>query len=230
MIIGPDSYLGCPKCSEIMRARTLISGNSGGATRWSDGKTAYPMLWAPNPLAICPHCRRFFWRHEGHSYGWKGMMEEEIPNAEAITAKLVPAEEQDYYDALQQGFAGGNPLNERILRISAWWLRNDAWRWPTISLREQRRRKRFPDRLIPTTLTDIQRENLLALAKLLDDQEPQDRLLRLELLREMGEFKAALDYPVAPVSTAQTADAAEITRWCELGDTCVRRLPGIPRG
>ena len=44
-------------------------------------------------------------------------------------------------------------------RISAWWMRNDAWRWPIISLREQRRRKRFPDGVIPTTLTDVQREN-----------------------------------------------------------------------
>ena len=34
----------------------------------------------------------------------------------------------------------------------------------------------------------------------------------------------------SPVSTTQSADAAEIARWCALGDTCVRRLPGIPRG
>ena len=44
MLPGPQKAIYCPYCEQVLSYQTLSSGNTCGATRWSDGKQVAPMM------------------------------------------------------------------------------------------------------------------------------------------------------------------------------------------
>jgi hypothetical protein len=66
---------------------------------------------------------------------------------------------------------------ELYLRITAWRSANDAWRWNPNAT---------------TALSKDQVQNLHALSEMLDETEPNQRILKDEIAREMGEFEKCL--------------------------------------
>jgi hypothetical protein len=151
-----------------------VSGNTFGATFWTDGKREAPMLPETPWLAKCPHCGQFLWLDEavevgkeeafGHNESW--------PDAQ----RYEELSEQDYMAALGMPSAD-SPEKVRYIRIRAWWAANDrlrrAWRLGTGSLSEEARR------------------NMESLLTLLSEADEQQRLMRAELARELGLFEEA---------------------------------------
>lgn len=62
----PVSYVvACPRCAALHRSWSR-SGNTLGATLWSDGKVVGPMVPTPAPEIVrCAGCARFFWLRDG---------------------------------------------------------------------------------------------------------------------------------------------------------------------
>ncbi len=83
MIPGPDKVIECPKCKGLARVFTLISGNTFGARRWTDGKMIAPMLPSPPAITKCQHCGHYYWISDAKVIGelplW-GEKEREIPS------------------------------------------------------------------------------------------------------------------------------------------------------
>ena len=60
MIPGFARITLCPHCGGEKEIMSLMSGNSIGAERWSDGKLIAPMLRKPSPVQKCPHCGNYY--------------------------------------------------------------------------------------------------------------------------------------------------------------------------
>jgi hypothetical protein len=66
---GPDKILECPHCSAPSILPTLLSGNTIGATFWSDGKMVAPMLPDTPEITKCYQCGSFFWIEDAQVVG-----------------------------------------------------------------------------------------------------------------------------------------------------------------
>ena len=60
MTLGPPTRLICPHCGKAKHILSIASGNTFGATHWSDTKHDYPMLKSPSAVQRCPHCGGYF--------------------------------------------------------------------------------------------------------------------------------------------------------------------------
>ncbi|MBI3860294.1 MAG: hypothetical protein HY290_00200 [Planctomycetia bacterium] len=124
---------------------------------------------------------------------------------------VVPTE-HEYYEALEKGLAT-SPEQERDVRILAWWRRNDAFR----------NSGRPQDGRIDAA-SEVCRKNLEVLARLLVGEAEKVRLMRAEVLRELGEFESAKRI----LSQISSPDHREIVRQisslCDSVETCVREL------
>jgi hypothetical protein len=69
MTPGPIVIKSCPHCNQPFKILTIDSGNTFGATIWTDGNMIAPM-WIEYPLVIkCPSCGRVFWEEEARKIG-----------------------------------------------------------------------------------------------------------------------------------------------------------------
>lgn len=64
---GPANILSCPYCGGTKEVMSLISGNTFGATVWSDTRRHYPMLPEVSPIQKCPHCGRYYFIEQAKS-------------------------------------------------------------------------------------------------------------------------------------------------------------------
>jgi hypothetical protein len=120
--------------------------------------------------------------------------------------------EEDYYQALQEGFASDSQ-QERSLRILAWWRRNDAFR-----------RTSRAEVGCSAPVTGECRANLEALVSLLDEADENDRFLKAEVLRELGEFESAKLVLRRVTSGEYTAVVRQLNALCNSGDASLKEL------
>lgn len=59
---GNPQILTCPHCGKQKEIMSLLSGNTFGATLWSDNKQIAPMLPEISLVQKCPHCGKYFIR------------------------------------------------------------------------------------------------------------------------------------------------------------------------
>jgi HEAT repeat protein len=118
-----------------------------------------------------------------------------------------PAEEE-YYLALEKHLARDRQ-QERSLRMLAWWRRNDALRY---------RSEHVPP------ASEAWSQNLEALARLLDENDEDDRLLKAEVLRELGIFESAKEVLSCISSSKHRSVVRQLRDLCDRGDSCVRHL------
>lgn len=170
MFPGPTIIKHCANCAQPFEQETLLSGNTFGAKFWTDGKREAPMLPDQHALIKCPHCQALLWIDEQQTLGEVDWGErDQFKNARAY---LLPTFE-DYLAALESD--GLDLEKKQYVRRWAWWTGNNP------------RRKS----VTPQPLSAPETENLLGLAELLDESNDDDRLMKAEILRELGRFTEA---------------------------------------
>jgi hypothetical protein len=158
----------CPQCRAQVVQEETLSGNTIGATYWTDGKHEAKMLPDHPWLSKCPVCGGFFWVDEALE------VDTGFDAAEGKPKILAPSE-KELHELL--GGKGLTKDKELYLRQHAWWAANDAWRWNPNAT--------------PAFSKD-QEQNLKALSDMLDETEPNQRILKAEIARELGNFDECL--------------------------------------
>lgn len=215
MIPGPDQIIACPLCKGLAKHMTLLSGNTFGAKVWTDGKMIAPMLPRPPAVVKCRHCGECYWLAEAENVGTLGPPDskgQEINPTWATADEVEEPTEEEYYLAIEKGLAT-DVEQEKNLRVLAWWRSNDGFRNAPPA----------PGRGNPRTSAPW-KKNLEALANLLHDENEGERLMRAEVLRELGEFEAAKQILHRISSSNVAAVVRQLLSLCESGDASVREL------
>lgn len=214
---GLDYVVSCPCCEGLATHMTLISGNNLWAQAWSDGKQAAPMCPRPPEVVKCRYCRECFWLADAKLAGFvdpdkDGDASSSVDPAFAGAQRVKQPTEEEYYEAIREGFAADSE-QERRLRILAWWRRNDAFRGGLWALEGS-----------VASDSGAWRSNLQALLGLLDEEDDNHQLMKAEVLRELGEFGRAVEVLGRVTSAEFTTVIDQIRSLCEAEDTKVRVL------
>jgi hypothetical protein len=167
------SILQCSSCTGHISHHLLASGNTFGARYWTDGWRDAPMLPEEPSLVKCPHCRAMVWMSELEEVAEIDKFMDSAKDFPDAAGYLEPA----YADYLQYAAENADLSENRQLyiRMHAWWRGNDTRR----------------DIVDPEPLSEGERDNLVKLAALLTDDSDHDRIMRAEIMRQLGEFAAA---------------------------------------
>lgn len=171
---GPTIVRKCPKCSGIVLEMTSASGNTIGARLWTDGKFWAPMLPDRPMLAKCPHCAWVFWIEKSDRVGVLRLGD--TTNQYSGAKWLDKPTEDDYYALANSGTCG--PEEEEYVRVQGFWASNDA--------------RRFTDTTLVAQRSPAARRNLKQLYNLLPESQPDSRVLKAEIAREIGDFDSCL--------------------------------------
>lgn len=145
MLPGPMLIKRCDACDGLFKQRTLTSGNTCGATFWTDGKMGAPMLPRTPLLIRCPHCSSILWTkslREVDSYPtYRGFLIFEDDEAVGNSKRAAIERKEKAYESLPffalatfedlNAFADGAGLSseeELIVRRQAWLTGNDSRR------------------------------------------------------------------------------------------------------
>lgn len=171
-ISGPDIIRECPKCKTSLVQHTMLSGNTNGAVFWTDGKVDALMFPYMPLLVKCPNCRLVFWiedaqrlgeKPRGKSKEWSSVLEPGLPSEDDILRLLS-----------KKSFERNKEL---YARRTAWWLVNDMFR---------------ENESTQINFSTEQIKNLRALADILDERVPEQRIMKSEIYRELGQFQDAI--------------------------------------
>lgn len=173
------------------------------------------MLPQPPEVVKCQRCKKCYWLKKAADMGeedwFRGEGGQANPGGEAIPFVMEP-DENSYYQAIDNGLAVSSK-QKRHIRMLAWWRHNDPWRGNM-----QGRAPGF---------SAAGRANLEALMQLLDpagQPDENDRLMKAEILRELGEFAQASQV-LAQVTSAQYAEVVrQMQQFCDAKDASVREL------
>lgn len=175
-------------------------------TLWTDGKISCNNRIAEPELVLCPHCQAPLWINEMRHCGKIHSIWQQWEGGGKIAFYKEPAL-RDYATLLEQG--AGSKEKEHYTRLALWWAGNDA--------------RRRPDSRAPGP-GFRERANMTALAELLDEADACDRVVKAELMRELGRFeeaRALLERPVDPT----LLDLVEVIGWLvDSGDTRVAEV------
>jgi hypothetical protein len=178
MLPGPTIIRKCSSCSGYIEQFQITSGNTFGVKIWTDGWRDAPMMPDQPLLVECPHCKALIWIEELEKTGeidqWGGR-----DYKKGSEPYNTPGFDR-YLEFLKAGKI--TPEKVQYIRMRAWWAGNDA-------RRETGKKK---------PLSDTEVDNLQALADMLDDGDFDERLMKTEILRELGRFDEArklLDHP-----------------------------------
>lgn len=178
MLFFPSRAVRCPDCGGLLFNRRIQSGNTFGATLWTDSKCEAPHFPNLPDVVACPHCAVPLWPSDEPVV----CLETDYRAWQAL-AGLKPARELDpigYRDALRR--CCGRRRREAYVRVRLWWLGNDVRR----------------EGCDPPGLTDAEVTNIKALARVLRHGVDEERLLKAEVLRELGHFDEAEKLLSAP--------------------------------
>jgi len=162
----------CPRCDHGFSYMAVGSFNTFGATFYTDGFIEGPMYDDQGRLFRCPQCRAIGWNDE---FICEEPGDDEDELAAVFDGEVGPIPMREYPELLAEAPWRG-PDEEKYVRIAAFWAANMP--------------RRAPDSQ-PAPFNDDEHRNLLALLDLLGDSS-QDRLMRAEILREMGRFEECL--------------------------------------
>ena len=173
MLPGPVEIIQCPDCDQKFKKSTMMSGNTMGATFWTDGKREAPMLSESIAVSFCKECSSYFWVDEAE------VVDEAPPDSHKYLDLdyLKKLTLEQYIDALQK-IEIRSDQDEFYLLRQIWWKYNDYYREDKDAEIPQDIKKVIPD-LLDRLLNNFNEEN------------DERLLMKGELLRELGQFKAA---------------------------------------
>jgi len=192
----------CPRCEHTFSYMAVGSYNTFGATFFTDGYIEGPMYDDQGRLFRCPKCRSLNWHDELVCDGEGD--EDELGSVFEVGP--LPLE---HYPAVLDEAPWRGQDEEKYVRIAAFWGANMP-----------RRGNSDP----PVPFTESEERNLLALLERLDDSS-QDRLMRAEILREMGRFEECLEVLMG-LEDAELEGLVKLIRELAMGsDTRVVAIP-----
>ncbi|MCW3096397.1 MAG: hypothetical protein JWL77_2015 [Chthonomonadaceae bacterium] len=215
MIPGPDQIVACPHCNGLEKYRTLMSGNSIGSRIWTDGRQIAPMLPRPPAVVECRSCAKPYWLTEAKEVGTMDSWSQKNPAVDPAWNEapyVEEASEEGYHAALEATLRVERAL-EKVLRTFVWWRGNDAYR-EGASLEAG----------TASAPSVAYHHNLAALASLLNGQNINERIMKAEALRELGEFEAATKILNKVQSPQYAAVVQQIQDLCDRADARVREL------
>ena len=207
MILGPQLIKKCPSCTNLIKEDSMVSGNTFGATFWTDGKREALMMLDKDLLIICPHCQAYLWSD----------------NLEVVAEIDLFTKESDDFDYAKHGITPSikqyaNFINSekidlvklRYLRLQIWWAGNDIRR-ENPELRQ---------------MSPLEVDNLQALIVLLAEHgaDQSSIVMKAEVLRELGQFDEASLALDQVTDTRLMVVVNQIRQMVEQGDAVVRKL------
>lgn len=183
MQIGPEIYYRCPACDNLLKNRSLLSGNTIGAQIFSDGKMNAPMLPDIPYLTKCEKCNALLWTKDLE------ILKEDYSFGKNLSDEYSDAQQLDFLDlkdlkrALKEETEGGGEKEKLLyLRREIWWKFNDRVRYnPDNDLFKNEEEKHF------------YKQNCKALLDMLDMKNKDECAMSAELYRNLGEFAACLN-------------------------------------
>jgi len=173
MLPGPDNIIECPYCENRFRERTLMSGNTFGATFWTDGKREAPMVPDSVIVSFCEECNNYFWVEDAEIIDRVAPDIRKYPEAELLEELTL----EQYIEALEKMEVKNDEDMIYLLR-QIWWKYNDYYR-------EDNEEK------IPQNIIDKMPDLLNKLLDFLDESDADHLIMKGELLRELGKFEEA---------------------------------------
>ena len=179
MLPGPDYIYKCPKCSNLLKRGSLMSGNTFGAVLFSDGKQVAPMLPDFPNLTKCKKCDTILWLSEMKEIGtcesWSEKPKPEWKNADYADFLSIT----DLFRALKIDNVKSDKEKELFVRHSIWWAFNDRIRASkTIFIQDS-------DEV-------LWKQNCLRLIELYDTTDINQKITVAELYRNLGEFDTCM--------------------------------------
>ncbi len=221
MILGPNQIVACSHCGALAHYRVLVSGNTLGAVVWTDGRQCAVMMKTPPAVVKCHACATCYWLAHAREIGTVARdfrAKGPVPEAWSKAPEVKEPGADEYLDAIEAGLAK-DLAQEKWLRILAWWRANDSSRdWTPDADRA------------PAASRDGFRRNLRRLVELLTDDTDDERVMKAEVLRELGQFKAAeaalgevasrdFDWVVERIRTLCKARKAKVAKLTGAGAT-----------
>lgn len=173
MILGPANILSCPHCGGKKEVMSLISGNTFGATVWSDTRRDYPMLPEVSSIQQCPHCQKYYFIEQAKSeYSKK---DESFELGKLNYGDLIEARKQMFQLSLSK-------IQRWILNHQLFMAYNDSFRrnLEIVAFPPKEEDKKIYTQVIKELLDGI-------------DQSTDYKLFHAELLRESRLFSEARD-------------------------------------
>lgn len=177
MILGPNLIYQCPSCYSLIESSSMISGNSFGAKRYSDGKVEARMLSNPLKLFKCHGCRQFLWLSKLSQIG-EYELDEGKPDKWESAQYLNSLSIDEFLEFLST--SSFNRDEELYVRLRVLWGFNDRVRMG-----------------LPQFISLIDQENwtwnIVKLLEVLDWEKSENRLLVGELLRYLEDWDFAIE-------------------------------------
>ncbi len=205
MTPGPTIIRKCPACLKSIKQHTIRSGNTFGATFWTDGKREAPMLPDQSWLVMCPHCHVPLWIDELEELGQTEPWGDEQGKFKDAREYESPSLE-DYFALIANGV--GDPQKERYARLRAWWAGNDERRTNAGG----------------TPMSPREAANVMAFAHTLDESDADDLVMKAEAMRELGRFDDALSLLAKSVDENIAQEVEIIKSLSEKRDPYVRKM------
>jgi len=172
---GDDYIYECPKCSSFLKRGSNTSGNTFGATLYSDGKMIAPMLPEFPDLTKCTKCDTILWLSDMKEIGtcdvWDEKCKPKWKNADRVKFLDV----NDLLRFLELDPIKNNEEKEKMIRFQVWWAFNDR-------IREGK------DIFVQETDEALWEQNIRRLIELFDTENVNKRITAAEFHRNLGEF------------------------------------------
>jgi hypothetical protein len=158
-------------------------------------------------LVKCPHCDTLVWIDEQKKVGKIDLWVDGQGVATFKDARpYVTPVSQDYLAALAEGFSDNQKV--RYLRLRIWWAGNDERR----------------EEAGASSLSGREIDNLRAFAALLDESDEEDRVMKAEAMRELGEYEEALVLLKEPFRDELAQAARQIKDLASRKDPLVKEM------
>lgn len=221
-----QEILKCPHCGALAKLIANIVEQTDDSV-WTDGKLEHQ---CPS-LTRCKSCKHFYWISEADEVGvfigyLADINPDQFPKEWNDAQVIEELNEKDLLDAVKDPdvIKGTNGLVRKIksfifkkadnvyelnLRVLAWWAGNDQVRG--------KRAEKFER-------TPQARNNLKKLFALLDSNDPNQRLMKAEVARELGKFKESLRLLDCKYPGSHETAKKILKRLVEKKDSIVRPL------
>lgn len=170
----------------------MASGNTIGAGLWTDGQMDAPMMPKQPAITECEGCGKFYWlyraREVGEYYYWFELEGRVDPGADPAwknAPNIGQLSEAQYYQMVKER-VWTTRNKEKQLRVFAWWRGNDRYRDTAddfIEKKEPTCKENSPER----------RQNMKRLFVLLEEEDPNQCMMKAEVARQLGNFDDALE-------------------------------------